>query len=67
MKLSAVFSFRNEQETLDELIKRMRQTLDPLDLEYELIFVNDASDDGSLELLMNYHQRDKRTALSKKK
>lgn len=60
MFLSVVFSFRNEENVLDELIRRMRQTLDPLDLEYELIFVNDASDDASLELLLNYHHKDKR-------
>lgn len=63
MLLSIVFSFRNEQEVLPELIKRLHETLRPLDLEYELIFVNDASTDGSLELLLKYHQEDKRVKI----
>ncbi len=42
MLSSVVPSFRNEQEVQDELIKRLRQTLNPLDWDYELIFVNDA-------------------------
>ena len=58
--LSVVLSFRDEQEVLDELIRRLRQTLDPLDWDYELIFVNDASTDGSLELLLKYNQKDRR-------
>jgi len=58
--LSVVLSFRNEQEVLDELIKRLRRTLDALDLGYELIFVNDASTDGSLELLSKYNHQDNR-------
>jgi len=58
--LSVVFSFRNEEEVIPELIRRMRNVLDPLDLDYELLFVNDASTDGSLALLLSYHERDKR-------
>ena len=60
MLLSVVFSFRNEQEVLDELIKRTQKMLEPLDVDYELIFVNDASEDGSLELLLKRNLQDKR-------
>jgi len=60
MLLSVIFSFRNEEDVLDELIKRLRLTLDSLNVRYELIFVNDASIDGSLELLLNYHREDSR-------
>ncbi len=60
MLLSIVFSFRNEEEVFPELLKRVRNTLNPLDLGYELIFVNDASTDGSLELLMKYREQDER-------
>lgn len=60
MLLSVVFSFWNEEEVLPDLIKRVRKTLDSTDLEYELIFVNDTSTDGSLELLTKYREQDER-------
>lgn len=60
MLLSVIFSFRNEQEVLPELIRRICETLDSSGLEYELIFVNDASTDGSLELLIKYREQDRR-------
>jgi dolichol-phosphate mannosyltransferase len=60
MLLSVVFSFRNEEDVLPELVRRLRATLTPLDLSYELVFVNDASTDGSLELLLKLHEDDPR-------
>lgn len=55
--LSVVFSFRNEEYVLEELIRRTRSVLNEEQTKghlssYELIFVNDASTDKSLELLM---------------
>jgi len=53
MKISFVFSFRNEEENIKELVKRVKkQVLNIKGLEYELIFVNDASTDKSEELLL---------------
>ncbi len=49
--LSVVLSFRNEEENLSELIHRLHKSIQPLELDYEFVFVNDASTDGSLELL----------------
>ena len=55
-RLSVVFSFRNEQANIPELLHRTRSVL-RREAErgtlsgYELIFVNDASTDGSLDLL----------------
>jgi polyisoprenyl-phosphate glycosyltransferase len=46
-----VLSFRNEQDVLPELVRRLRATLDPLPGGYELVFVDDASTDGSLAYL----------------
>ncbi len=63
MALSIVFSFRNEEEVLSELIRRVQETLEPLDLQYELIFVNDASTDGSLTLLKKCREQDKRVKI----
>ena len=49
--LSLVFSFRNEEDNIPELIKRVEAVLSKVNYEYELIFVNDASTDKSLEIL----------------
>jgi len=51
MLLSIVFSFRNEEKVLVELIQRVKTVLDPLDIQYKLVFVNDDSTDHSLEIL----------------
>lgn len=53
MKLiSFVFSFKNEEKNLNELIKRVDDSVKKLsNYKYELIFVNDASDDNSEKLL----------------
>ena len=64
MKLiSFVFSFKNEEKNLDELVKRVSNSMSKLNnYRYELIFVNDASNDGSEKRLENlqknleYHQ-----------
>lgn len=53
--LSVVLSFRNEQENIPVLIDRLTATLSPLQsqgLDHELVFVNDDSNDRSLEILM---------------
>ena len=52
MLISIVFSFRNEEKNLKELIERVTNSLSELtDVNYELIFVNDDSNDGSLNIL----------------
>ena len=53
MKLiSFVFSFRNEETNLNELIKRVDKSVQKLSgYNYEMIFVNDASDDDSEKIL----------------
>ena len=52
MKIDVVFSFRNEEENLKELIVRTDSVFSKLvGIEYELIFVNDDSNDGSRDLL----------------
>jgi len=53
MLISFVFSFRNEETNLVELIRRVSDATKKLvDLDYEMIFVNDASTDNSLNLLL---------------
>jgi glycosyltransferase involved in cell wall biosynthesis len=59
--LSVVFSFRNEEEVLPELLRRTRAVLASEKAggriaHWELIFVNDASSDRSLEVLIKEAQ-----------
>ena len=51
--LSIIFSFRNEEKNIPELIDRVKSTLSKLqNWNFELIFVNDDSDDNSEKLLI---------------
>lgn len=59
MLLSVVLSFRNEAPVIPELIKRLQNSIRPLNIDYELIFVNDASTDNSLEVLKEQSKADK--------
>jgi glycosyltransferase involved in cell wall biosynthesis len=49
--LSVVLSFRDEEKVLEELIHRLKTVLETLTKNYEIIFVNDASDDNSGAML----------------
>ncbi|MSP97727.1 MAG: glycosyltransferase [Betaproteobacteria bacterium] len=60
MKLSVVLSFRNEAETIPELVQRLKRTLGSLQLSYEVIFVNDDSTDESLNILKQVNAEDGR-------
>jgi glycosyltransferase involved in cell wall biosynthesis len=56
LKLSVVFSFFNEEDNIPELISRIRAVMskaikEKLLSKYEMVFVNDDSTDGSLEML----------------
>jgi len=59
MKLSFVFSFKNEEENIHELIKRLSFVLKNIKFlsDCEFIFVNDASDDNSLNILKNLKKK----------
>ncbi len=58
MKVSVVFSFRNEESGLEALIRRTRSALQATGADYEMIFVNDDSTDRSLELLRKQRESD---------
>lgn len=55
-EVSVILTFYNEEETLEELVRRLRNVfrnvLKDVINDYELIFVNDASTDRSMELLL---------------
>ena len=54
MKLiSIVFSFKNEDNNLKELVERVKSSLSKVkNWEYEMIFVNDSSEDESENILL---------------
>lgn len=57
MLLSFVFSFRNEEENIPELVRRVGEMASRIDdLKYEMIFVNDDSTDKSVELLRSLQE-----------
>lgn len=55
MKLSVVIPVHNEKKTLDEIIARV----EAVNLEKEIIIVDDASTDGTRQLLKKYEEREK--------
>ena len=59
-KLSVVVPGLNEERAIPPLIDRLRPVLDGLGLEWDVIFVDDGSTDGTLELLRRLHAQDPR-------
>lgn len=50
-KISVVLPLHNEEDNLEELHSRLRAVLEDIGDSYEIIFVDDASTDGSFEIL----------------
>lgn len=58
--VSIIFSFRNEDDILPELIRRLRAMAEGRPEHFEFIFVNDCSSDGSRRILAEERARDDR-------
>jgi glycosyltransferase involved in cell wall biosynthesis len=56
--LSLVIPVYNEEENLPLLFDAVHQALDPLDKTWEVVFVDDGSRDGSLNVLRELHRKD---------
>ena len=61
--ISVVLSFRNEAEVIPELISRLDRMFAGQNVPYELLFVNDASTDASLAILINERDRNPRVKI----
>jgi len=61
--VSVVFSFRNERENIPTLIRRLDAMFGAQPVEYELLFVNDASTDGSLDVLLGERDQNPRVKI----
>ncbi|HHJ65013.1 MAG TPA: glycosyltransferase [Aquifex aeolicus] len=60
MKVSVVIPAYNEEENLPVLYERLKAVLDRLEGDYEILFVDDGSTDGSFEVLRDLARRDGR-------
>src|SRR5688572_26309747 len=58
--VSVVLSFRNEADNIPTLVARLDRMFSTQDVEYEVLFVNDASTDASLALLREERQHNTR-------
>jgi glycosyltransferase involved in cell wall biosynthesis len=63
MTLSVVIPVYNEEENVQLLHERLKSALDPLDQEYEILFVDDGSTDGTLAVLEEIQAKDNRTVV----
>jgi polyisoprenyl-phosphate glycosyltransferase len=59
-KVSVVVPGLNEERGIPTLIEHLRPVLEGLDLDWEVVFVDDGSTDGTLPLLRELNQRDPR-------
>ena len=58
MLLSVVFSFRNEEGNISELVSRVSEVILGIEgMNYEIIFVNDSSTDRSFEILADLQNK----------
>jgi polyisoprenyl-phosphate glycosyltransferase len=60
MKLSLIFPVYNEAAVLPLLMKSLRPVLDNLNVDYEAVFVDDGSQDGSTSILRELAECDER-------
>jgi dolichol-phosphate mannosyltransferase len=59
-KISVVIPCYNEQEVLPELFRRMTRAAESWGVDWEIICVDDGSDDNTWEILYQQYQRDQR-------
>lgn len=60
MTLSVVIPVYNEQENIRLLYEKLKESLDPLNIEYEILFVDDGSTDRTLSILEEIQTKDKK-------
>lgn len=61
-KLSVLIPVYNEAECLSTLYDRLKPVLRSLDCDHEILFVNDGSQDASMDLIRGFRNRDDRVA-----
>ena len=62
--LSIIIPSYNEEENINELYKRINQTLEDTDINnFEIIFIENGSSDNSLEILKKLNEQDKKVKI----
>src|SRR6266404_8624075 len=61
--LSVIVPVFNEQDVLAAFHARLSAVLDNLSCDFQIIYVNDGSEDGSVNLISNFHDQDGRVEL----
>jgi glycosyltransferase involved in cell wall biosynthesis len=56
MKLSIIIPLYNEQESLEPLVAAIRSAMEPVRCDYEIVFIDDGSTDGSFAALQALHR-----------
>ena len=59
-KVSIVIPLLNEEESINPLANEIRKAVKPLNLNYEVIFIDDGSTDGSLKVIKEICKQDRR-------
>ena len=59
-KISVVIPLKDEAETLEDLYAQIRSALEGCGRSFEVVFVDDGSTDGSMEVIEKLHQADSR-------
>lgn len=60
LDMSVVVPLFNEEESIPELYRRLKDVLEALGREYEVVFVNDGSTDNTQQVLEGIFRKDKR-------
>ncbi len=63
VKLSFILSVYNEIENLSELVERIGSVVESLHVDYELVFVDDGSKDGSAQWILDLSYQDEHVIL----
>jgi glycosyltransferase involved in cell wall biosynthesis len=63
LDVSVVIPLLNEEQNIPILYDELRQTLNSINVEYELIFIDDGSSDSSLEILQKLQENDPRLCI----
>lgn len=58
MKLSVIIPCCNEEGNIKKMYEKTREVLDQRDFEYELLFIDDGSDDKTFDIIKNIYEKD---------